>query len=164
MNRNIVWEKDAIHARQVLPTTGRGPAAAPPAPEADGRAERLLKFIPGEAVGLYLFLDSAIKGAATPAQADGAAILSHGEARVWLAIVLLAALVFNWLYLQYIWHVQRAYQWLVSCAALLVYVFAAGGVFATFDWYKPFYGTVALAIAGAFLIFAPEPPGKPLNP
>ena len=43
-----------------------------------------------------------------------------------------------------------------------VYVFAAGGVFAMYTWYKPVYGTLALGLVGTFLIFAPEPPGKPL--
>ena len=162
MNRNIIWEKDVAHARAKAAAGSRA-SGAPPPPDPDSRSERLLKFIPGEAIGLYLFLESAIKAAATPPESSGSGIISANEKQILLWISLGVALVFNWLYLLRVWKVQRSSQRLISCVALVVYVFAGGGAFATYAWYKPLYGTLALAIAGAFLIFAPEPPGKPIN-
>jgi hypothetical protein len=165
MDRNIVWEKDIKAAWEKAEPGGplRAPGGAPPVPNPDSRAERLLKFIPGEAIGTYLFLETTIRaGAAKPP--GGNPILSAEEARGWLWIALGVGLVFSWLYLKRIWKVKRISQVLISCAALVVYVFAAGGPFATYEWYKPLFGTFALGVAAAFLLFAPEPPGPPLVP
>ena len=85
----------------------------------------------------------------------GTAAISAHEARVWLWVMLIVAVVFNWLYLGKFWHVQRVYQRAISCLVLVVYVFAGGGAFSTYEWYKPLYGTFVLAIATAFLIRAP---------
>jgi hypothetical protein len=165
MNRNIVWEKDAKAAREAAgePIRAGAPRGQPPVPDADSRAERLLKFIPGEAIGTYLFLETAIRAGGTK-PADGNAVLDPAEVRFWLWIALGVAVVFNWLYLVRIWKVKRISQVIISCAALVVYVFAAGGAFATYEWYKPLYGTLALGVAAAFLLFAPEPPGPPVVP
>jgi hypothetical protein len=163
MDRNIVWEKDVRDARKEAEPEGplRAPSGAPPVTNPDSRAERLLKFIPGEAIGTYLFLETTIRAGAPKAPGEES-ILSAAEARGWLWVALGVGLIFNWLYLKLIWKVKRLSQILISCAALVVYVFAAGGPFAAYEWYKPLYGTFALGVAAAFLLFAPEPPGPPV--
>lgn len=47
--------------------------------------------------------------------------------------------------------------------ALLVYIFALGGFFATFAFYRPWQGTALLAVAAAFLALA-DPPGPTPTP
>ena len=107
-----------------------------------------MKYIPGEAIGFYLFLEGVIK----------TAVPTFPQNRIYLSIALLICLVFNWMYLRRIWKIRRRSQVLISSLALLVYVFASGGAFATFGWYTPWQGTALMGIAGAFLVFV-EPPG-----
>jgi hypothetical protein len=174
MNRNILWQKDVQAAQAALAPAGVSrparegePEKPPVVPPPDSRSERIVKFIPGEAMGLYVFLESVSKGFFTPKPTPGAAeavAASSGQIQLFLWLALGIALVFNYFYLLWTWKVQRLSQRLVSCLALLVYVFAAGGAFATYAWYQPGYGAFALGVVGAFLIFAPEPPGPPLPP
>jgi hypothetical protein len=179
MNRNIITPKDVAQARAAErdtpvrrgEVTGAAPAQ-PKAPEPDSWYQRLLKYIPGEAIGLYLFLENLCKSGfplpdpskySTADELAKATTAVHDEQAPWLAAALVIAVVFNALYLWRIWKVQRVSQWLISCAALVVYVFAIGGVFATFPWYRPGLGMAVLAVGAAFLVFV-NPPGKPIDP
>ena len=54
--------------------------------------------------------------------------------------------------------VARYSQIAVSSAALVVWVYALGGIFATFGFYAPWQGTALIILSSAFLAFF-EPPG-----
>jgi hypothetical protein len=116
----------------------------PPSP--DAWQQRLLKYIPGEAIGMYVVLDKAV-------QATG----KDGHTQFWLVIVLVGAVAFNVLYLLRIWKLHRPSQILVSTGALLAYIYATGGAFASIS--TPVSQIVVLILAAAFLIFF-EPPGQ----
>jgi hypothetical protein len=131
----------------------------------------LLKYFPGEATRLYLFLENLCKSAFPipeeskykTAQELAAAITAvHAHQRPWLVAALVLSIIFNWIYLSRTWKIQRVSQQVISCAALIIYVFAIGGVFATFSWYMPQLGLCALAIGTAFLAFV-KPPGPPID-
>jgi hypothetical protein len=177
LNRNIITKQDVALAKAGPPERTNEdqvhdePLAPPKPPEADSWYQRVLKYMPGEAVGLYLFLDNLCKlefplpdkSKYETAEALAAAFTAvHEDQRPWLGAALAVALVFNWLYLWRIWKVQRVWQLVISCAALIIYVFAIGGVFATYSCYRPALGIGALAVGAAFLAFV-EPPG-PLAP
>src|SRR5689334_15941200 len=100
------------------PSTFGAPSLAPasgqptPAPE-DKYKDRLLKYIPGEVVALYLTLTSI---AAT--QKD----LPHGVG--WALVVV--GIVATWYYLRFLMAVKDGIQLTVSCIAFVVWAFALG--------------------------------------
>jgi len=116
-------------------------------PAVDKWYERLLKYIPVETIGLYLALEGIIKSPE----------MGIRQRRFYLGATLVVSLVFTWLYLRRIAKVQLASQSLISCFALMVWVFAMGGIFATFAFYRPWQGTAALIVVTSFLAFI-EPP------
>lgn len=139
--------------RRKLGGTAEG-AASPPVPSPDSWNQRLLKFIPGEAMGLYLAVDRAIYTAGGLQAADRKNLLAF-----WLAVGLLAAIIFNVLYLKLIWRVARASQIVTSTVALIAYVYATGGVFQPLGWAEPTAQMLVVIIIAAFLVFfkPPEP-------
>jgi hypothetical protein len=181
MNRNIITESNAERYRATVPVVvesdsapGEEPdpflfggskggreagktipsgkpkpkaVALPAPPPPDRWYERLLKYIPVESIGLYLAVEGIVKSAS----------LSRNELRVYLGLTLLVTLLFTWLYLLRVAGVELISQLIISCIALIVWVFALGGVFATFSYYKPWQGTVALVVAAAFLGFVKPP-------
>jgi hypothetical protein len=140
MDRNIITEADVVGFD--------GMRGADATESADDRFQKLLKFIPGESIGLYVGLDGVIRSA------------SHDESsvRLWLSFVLLVCILFTWLYLRRFWHVTRLSQVAVSTVALVAYVFAIGGVFREFRFYQPWQSTLVLVVITAFLVFF-TPPG-----
>jgi hypothetical protein len=150
-DRNVVTKREAEENRaRVEEAKVKGDASDATVKEhtaADRWAERLVKFIPAEVLGLYLALENIVRGQSG---------LSVNANRIWLTIVLIVSAVFGWVYLGRIWKV-RPRQRVVSLGALVVYVFALGGVFATLGWYEVWYGTIALVIAGAFLALSDFP-------
>jgi len=114
---------------------------APTDRKPDSWYERILKFIPVEAVGMYLALDGLIRSATLDSIAK----------RVWLSIALLVALLFTLVYLKRVAKVTRTAQIAASGVALVTWVFALGGVFSTFPFYAPWEGTAALVVVTAFL-------------
>lgn len=116
-------------------------------PSPDTWQQRLMKYIPGEAIGVYVALDRAVQGAAS-------------QKAIWLGAVLACAVLFNIIYLRRVWHVQRRIHIIVSSAALVAYVYATGGVFDPLGWSNPVAQMVVLIATAAFLVFF-EPPGPP---
>ncbi len=117
--------------------------------KADTWEDRLMKFIPLEAVGLYVGIDAALRSAK---------LSSVMEQRVWFGLALAVTLLFTWVYLRFRGNVSRRSQLGASLVAVLVWVFAIGGVFATFSFYRPWQGTVLLIICTAFLSVLPLEP------
>jgi hypothetical protein len=145
MNRNIVTDEDVAAWQQKMlrsADTDDGYAVR------DSHFEKLIKFIPSESVGLYLALDGLVRSAESEINSQ----------IVWLWIVLGISLIFTWLYLKRVWRVERVSQIVVSMMALIAYVYAVGGPFKEFGFYRPWQSTAVLVITTAFLIFF-EPPG-----
>lgn len=174
MNRNVVTEADASRARRAAaqrnrPSTNIVAEAATERYAGEGEPmggsgagidvqpdkwfERLAKYIPAEALGLYLTL---------------AGLVTKDDVEKWgvviLSSVLIVSLVFNTLFLRLLWKVRRWSQIAVSGVALLVYVFATGGLIIQQLWfYEPRVGTALLVATTAFLCFftPPQAPGEP---
>jgi hypothetical protein len=127
-----------------------------PVPAPDSWNQRLLKFIPGEAIGLYVAIDRAIYTAGSLQTAEKKGLLA-----LWLAIGLLSVMIFNVLYLKLIWRVVRASQIAISTTALVAYVYATGGVFQPLGWTEPTIQMVVVIIIAAFLTFFKPP--EPMN-
>jgi hypothetical protein len=152
MRRDIITAADAELAERQL-EAGVVRESVPAAPAPDQWFEQLIKYIPAEAVSLYLALDGLVRSI------DMGAV----ERQVWLGAALLLSMILEWLYLKRVWRVSRNSQIAVSTLAMLTYVFALGGVFSTFAFYKPWQGTMALVVTTAFLALFP-PPGPPQPP
>jgi hypothetical protein len=144
MDRNIITEGDVLSLRPGM--RGADEVGSP-----DDRFQKLLKFIPSESIGLYVGLDGIIRTAVTDASA----------LRFWLSLVLIICVLFTWLYLRRFWHITRLSQVAVSTAALVAYVFAIGGVFREFGFYRPWQSTLVLVITTAFLVFFTPPERAP---
>jgi hypothetical protein len=146
VDRNIITEADVLAAR-------KGMRGADTSESSDDRFEKLLKFIPSESIGLYVGLDGLVRSA----------LSDNSSVRLWLSIVLIVCIIFTWLYLRRFWHVTRFSQVAVSTAALIAYVFAIGGVFREFPFYRPWQSTLVLVISTAFLIFFTPPEQRKLS-
>jgi len=131
VNRNIITPEDV--ARVGLE---RADATVPPGtPTVDDYWTRLLKYVPVEMIGSYL----AIAGVLTTAYKEG----TTGR-QVSLAVLTVAGLIATWFFAQRVLGVVRTLQLAMTVAAFLVWVFATGGVFATWGWWSPGFGTIAV--------------------
>src|SRR5262245_5366052 len=111
-DRNVISPRDisaTIAKRQTndvraprSATAGNGETTVPPP---DRWSQKLLKYIPAEALSLYLALDGAIKSGS-----------DNPVPYLWAALAV--TLVFNALYLWRIWNVERYTQIGISCGAL----------------------------------------------
>lgn len=112
-------------------------AVATPTPEVDDYISKLLKYIPAEAVAVYLMLDGILRSLGDCRSVEG-----------WFWAALGVGLVGTPLYLWRLAKVTKKVQLFISTIAFAVWVFSLGGPFAcTFaSWYKPFYGTIVLVI------------------
>lgn len=109
-------------------------------------AEKLLKYFPAEAFALYAALEPAC------------ATVFTGNALEWsLWISLALSLILCVLFLKRFWQVTRSSQIAISCVALVVYVAALGGPFATLAWFKAGYALIASIVMTGFIIFMPAP-------
>ncbi len=151
MNRNIVTEAD-VHAF-IRETAEAGAGSTPPARTPDQWYEQLIKYIPAEALSLYLGLDGVIRSAD----------MTASMRQIWLALALIVSMIFAYVYLERVWNVSRKLQIAISTFALVAYVFALGGVFNTFSFYAPWQGTIVLIVVTAFLALFP-PPGPSKSP
>jgi hypothetical protein len=106
-------------------------------PSGDDYATKLVKYIPPELIGAYVFLSTTIGSNATAKDRSW-----------WLGCLLVAMLALTAVYDWRVLNIVRAGQILMSVIGLAVYVFAVGGWFATTTWYQPWYGSIALVLFG----------------
>lgn len=130
-DRNIKTEADVA-----TPDSGVTESVPGPTVTADDYVTKLLKYVPAEIVGAYLFIASAVEGN-VPAGRDKA---------LWLLVILAGALALTILYNIHVLGVRRKGQHVMSVVGLTVYVFAFGGWFATTSWYEPWHSSIALAL------------------
>jgi hypothetical protein len=133
----------ALQAGAVVPAApppagGGGPPGGVPVPSEDDYLTKLLKYVPLEVVGAYLFLEGVV---------DSNVTKPHDRA-VWLGGLLLGVLLLTIVYDVRVLNVVRLTQIVMSLVGLTVYIFAAGGWFATTTWYQHWYASIALPIFG----------------
>lgn len=152
-DRNIITENDTVRT---------GSAAAPPlltkdsglyslevesgaldVPSADDYLTKLLKYLPLEVLGVYLFLATLVKQ-----NVKGNSALAS-----WLLGLLIFTVVVTCLYDYFVLNVKRWIQIVMSGIGIAVYVLASGDWFATTNWYHPWYGTAALPIYALLIQF-----------
>ncbi|MBH8553064.1 hypothetical protein I8751_11940 [Nostocaceae cyanobacterium CENA357] len=112
-------------------------------PKQDDYQSKLLKYIPTEVVALYITLDGIVKAAFNPQLSQ--------EYWLWLWIIFAILLISTPLYLWRVTKVRKKKQLVISTVALVVWVFALGGAFVAFRWYKPFYGAIILPLYTFFI-------------
>lgn len=139
------------------PTPATAAAGAAPGgitpPTEDDYLTKLLKYVPLEVVGAYLFLAGVI---------DSNVTQPHDHAW-WLGGLLVGVLVLTIPYDIRVLGVVRAKQIAISVVGLAVYIFAVGGWFATTTWYHQWYASIALPIFGlgvAIVKLKPLPTGS----
>jgi hypothetical protein len=139
MSREVVTREDVQRgvSFEAEPAAGPGapakPAAAPAA--VDEYADRLMKYIPGEVVSLFILLNGLASNAPeaipkVPLQ--------------WFVFVFLLA--GTWFYLWRVQKVTKRLQLVISTVAFAIWVFFLGGPFKSFSWYNEFYGMFLLPL------------------
>jgi hypothetical protein len=120
-------------------------APAPPVPPggvtvptADDYLTKLLKYVPLEVLGAYLFIAGVIDSNVTDQRAHA----------WWLGALLIGMLVITAVYDWRVLGVVRPGQITMSLIGLAVYIFAIGGWFATTTWYHQWYASIALPLFG----------------
>ena len=149
-NRNIITKQDAanfdlaLQGNQQMPATLAADPPAPPPDEAtqgDDFLTQLIKFIPVEILGFYTLVASIVI-----ANTEGDAVRGW-----WLLGLFAGSVALAPLYMWRVGKVVRVGQNLAAAVAMAVYVFAVGGWFTTLDWYQPWYGAIAVALAVVLL-------------
>jgi hypothetical protein len=165
LNRNIITKAD-IAQMSAAETAGdvpktldtKPPASAPQAtaapggvvvPTEDDYITKLLKYIPIEILGAYLFMQTVVNSNVTT---------KHAHA-VWLLCLLIGAGILTFAYDRWVLSIIRLTQCLMSVLAFAVYVFAMGGWFATTGWYHQWYASIAVP---TFVVLVGIIPVKPL--
>lgn len=110
-----------------------------------GAAEKLVKYFPVEALALYCVLEPTVMATSGVAW----------EGLLWAALGLVV--VFCAVYLHLTWQVTRLSHLLISCIALVLYVAALGGPFATLPVFAPGYAVAAAVAATALMLLVPSP-------
>jgi hypothetical protein len=166
MNRNIITKAD-IAQMSAAETAGdvpktldtKPPASAPQTaaapggvvvPTEDDYITKLLKYIPIEILGAYLFMQTVVNTNVTT---------SHAHA-IWLLSLLIGAGILTFAYDRWVLSILRLTQLLMSVLAFAVYVFAMGGWFATTGWYHQWYASIAVP---TFVVLVGIIPVKPLS-
>lgn len=115
------------------------PAAGPGAvavPTEDGYLTKLLKYVPVEVLGAYLFMAGVVN----------ANVTSQHDRRMWLGGLLIGILVLTIPYDWQVLGIARLTQVGMSVLGVAVYVFALGGWFATTTWYHQWYASIAVPL------------------
>lgn len=174
MDRNIITVNDATLAREAahrriqaekaarreLPEVLAQEGEPPPMDggldidtKPDQWFQRLAKYVPSEAIGLYLALAGLVTADDTT---------KYGLTL--LAALVAVAVAFNTFFLRRLWKVRRWSQIIVSDVALLVFVFATGGVLIQqLSFYGPRTATAVLVLTTAVLSFI-DPPSDQSKP
>jgi hypothetical protein len=130
--------------------TGQAPGGVN-VPTEDSYLTKLVKYVPIEVLGAYLLIASVV---------DSNVTRPHDKA-IWLGALLVGFLVITAVYDNRVLSIVRWRQIAVSVVGLAVYVFAAGGWFATTTWYHPWYASVVVPAFGllvAIFKLKPLPP------
>ena len=155
--KNPVTMTDDPPGGLVTPRAATVPAPAGPAPGGvtvpteDSYLTKLVKYVPIEVLGAYLFIAGVI---------DSNVTKSHDKS-IWLGALLVGFLVVTAVYDNRVLNIVRWRQIAVSVVGLAVYVFAVGGWFATTSWYHPWYASV---VVPAFGLLVANFKLKPLPP
>lgn len=110
-------------------TSGLESATEPKDPYAD----KILKYLPGEAVALYLTAIGLISAAKDQIPFD-----------IMTWIVFIGVLIVLPIYL---WKAQSVKVWIqiaITMVAYVLWVLTVGGPFAQFSWYNPVYGALGV--------------------
>jgi hypothetical protein len=137
-------------AAAVAAAPGPGAVAVP---TEDGYLTKLLKYVPVEVLGAYLFMAAVINGNVT----------SQHDRREWLGGLLLGVLLLTIPYDWQVLGIARLTQVAMSVLGVAVYVFALGGWFATTTWYHQWYASIAVPLFGylAAVLRLPALPDEP---
>lgn len=104
--------------------------------------EKLVKLIPTEIIGAYLFIATGILGI-SPASPS---VPTDTETKVWMLIVSVTLLILTPLYLYRLGGVTNIKQLIVTTVSFLVWLYSLGGPFVVWEWgYSP-------KIAGSVLV------------
>ena len=139
------------------PAPGPAPAPAPGGagavvvPTSDDFLTKLVKYVPLEILGVYLFVEGSVEGNVT----------DPGALSAWLGALLVGTLVLTVPYVIRVLAVVRPSQIAMSVLGLAVYVFAVGGWFATTSWYEPWQSSIVLPV---FVLLVAIIRLKPLPP
>lgn len=143
MSRSVITYEHSLDATPKLAKK----AGAPASPPEDTYKDRLLKYIPGEVVTLYLTL-TAIQATATGAP-------------WWLGwAIFLVCTAGTWFYLRVVLIVRDRTQLIISTISFVVWVFALGGPFKDLSWYMPIFGGLLLPAYTFFVARIPTAPVK----
>ena len=144
----VAVARDLALGGSASPQAGGGAAvitAPAEQPPADEYHDRLIKYIPGDVIAVYLTI---------------AGLLNTGGGKVPAAtlewIVFLILIPGTWFYLQRVAQVKKWQQIMISVIAFIVWVFSLGGPFTQFHWYEPLYGAIVLPLY-TFLVPIFEP-------
>ncbi|MBN9397271.1 MAG: hypothetical protein J0H83_18630 [Candidatus Melainabacteria bacterium] len=114
--------------------------------DSDSYFEKLLKAVPADIVATYITIQGILA--------------EHNKQPLWLSwAVFVVLLVLIPPYVCYVkteptgFVANKAFHRLTSCIAFFVWVFAMGGPFATtFDWHRPYFGSIALIVTRLFFL------------
>jgi hypothetical protein len=126
-------------SRRIGTGTAQVSIAEAPPPTKDEYLGRLIKYIPTEIVGLYLFLAGIIPSKTSGPDYDSLWVV------FWICLVLTFV---------YMWRATRSpggkplwIQVVIATIAFPIWVAAIGGPFVTLSWYKGYFASALLAIA-----------------
>ena len=113
--------------------------------DADNYLNALIKIIPAEIVSVYLALVPLV-GTLNVKYEDNISVLLWWN---WsLVLILMTATPF---YLTKLWKIKDTSQVVMSCTALLIWIYCIGGPFKLYSWYEPILGTIlAVLFSGIF--------------
>lgn len=123
------------------------------APTQDDYLTKLLKYVPAEVLGTYIFIGAVL---------DANVINQSDHARL-LLLLLVLTLAIGVLYNRLVLKVVRFTQMIMSAFGLAIYIFTVGGWFATTTWYHPWFASIALPLysLAVGMINLPALPTKP---
>lgn len=139
MGREVITSRDvsdAVARRDAAGTLAAGDDGK--IPKVDEYSDRLIKYIPGEIVSVYLFVSGVLLTASGQIPAATLKGLQWG--------VFGFLLIMTPVYLYYVQDVEKKQQWVITAVSFAVWVFTLGGPFAQLSWYHPVYGAVLLPL------------------
>lgn len=135
MARQVVTQQEILRLKSTAGDSGSPVNGAVVPVSADKYADRLLKYIPGEIVALYMMVNGL---------ANTLGDSSRLEWFHWSLFALFCILTYAYLYRMA--GIRKVQQLIISVAAFAVWVFALGGPFALYSWYDPLYGQILLPL------------------